>query len=305
MRTGSVKFVLKIVITAVVLLLIAFVIKKNINELRIYDFSLDISSLILSFLVLIFSNLILAYIWFLITRNLLCNLGFFESVRLRLVSEIGKYFPGRVLGYGYLILKYKEAGKDQIRVLNSSVYELFLSTFSSFLFFSLMLLFTSFQLLNRFKFIFFIISIAGVIALHPWFFQKVSDLFCRAFKKEKILYKVSYTDTIKLLAFYLLYWLIFSFGFFYFVKAFTEVSSTDLVYLSGAFAISAFAGFLAFFIPAGLGAREGLLIYLLASVTGNTMAIIISLASRLWIIVVDLLLWGTSALSFVSIKKLN
>ena len=100
-----------------------------------------------------------------------------------------------------------------------------------------------------------------------------------------------------LLALYLLFWLIFSLAFFLFVRAFTEVTFADIPYLSGSFALSTFTGFMAFFLPAGLGAREGLLIFLLGAATGNTIAIVVSIGSRLWLIAADIFLFFIAVIS--------
>jgi len=293
----------EIIITIGILLVLIYLISKNLNEIKEHRFNVNIIYLVPAFILLLASLFLLPILWYLITNVLKCNLRFFQTIRIRFISEIGKYIPGRILGYGYLMLQYNEAGKDKIRVLNSTIYELYLSTFSAFLFFTLILMFTSFQILDNFKTGFIVIAILGIISLHPWFFQKLSDIICKIFKKDKIQYQIKFTKIIFLLALYQAFWIILSLAFYFFVKAFTEIDFTQIGYLSGSFAISTFAGFMAFFLPAGLGAREGLLIYLLGFTTGNPLAILISIGSRLWLILTDSILFLIALLLGVLLKK--
>lgn len=287
----------------VAILIMVYYTLKNYNEIKQFTISINYKFLALSFIFLLGACFIVPVVWHLITLSLDCNLNFKETIRIRLISEIGKYIPGRVFGYGYLIIHYKEVGKDQIKLLNSSIYEIYLATYSAFLFFTLTLLPTSFQIFNTYKIGFIAISLLGIVSLHPWFFQKMSDLFCKIFRKEKIKYRISYPKILGFLTLYLLFWVVFSLAFFLFVRSFTEMSFKNILYLSGSFAISTFAGFMAFFLPAGLGAREGLLIYLLASLTGNILALVISVGSRIWLIIADIVFFLVASFSKLLAEK--
>lgn len=305
MKLNNLKNIFKLAILIGGLVLLVFILRKNLRELDQYNYQVNGFYLLASFIILVIATLALHTNWYFITKTLECNLELRKSLTVRIKSEIGKYIPGRVLGYGYLIVYYKGEGKNQLRVLSSSFYELYLSTFSSFLYFTLIHIFISFKLLDPFRFLFIIISIIGILCLLPVFFQKLSDLFCRLFKKERITYKISFSGSLVLLLLYLGYWFLFSLAFFLFVKAFTDIRFLDIFYLSGSFAISAFAGFMAFFLPAGIGAREGALVYLLGILTGNAMAVIISISSRIWIILGDIVLFTGALISGYFGKKSN
>lgn len=291
MKSGRLIRFAKSFIIAGILLALVVILIKNVRELEKYDYHVNGFYLFGSFFLLIIATLNMHTNWYLITSALECNLNPIISIKFRIKSEIGKYIPGRILGYGYLIVNYQNEGKDPMRVLSSSLYELYLSTFSSFLFFTIIQIFVPFKLFEGYKLIFLIISIIGVLLLYPVFFQTFSDIFCRLIKKEKVKYRISFPKALCILSFYLLYWIIFSSAFLLFVKAFTDIRISDMFYLSGSFAISSFAGFMAFFIPAGLGAREGVLVLLLGVLIGNTVAVVISISSRIWIILCDILLF--------------
>jgi len=284
-------YILKSTAVFAVLVLLLYYLKDNYNSLRIYNFEINKLFLISSFVVLLIAILLIPVIWYFLTRLLSCNLSFKESLTSRLISEIGKYLPGRVFGYGYLIMHYKNAGIKQKRVLNCSVYELLLSTISAFIFFTITLFFNHYQKLSEFKLFFILISIISIIALHPYFLQRILNYGLTFFKKEIIKSKISYSKVIALLFLYVFTWALFGVAFFLFTNAFTTVPLDKIVYISGVFAVSTFAGFLAFFLPAGIGAREGMLIFLLTGILGTIPTLIISIGSRAWMILADLLLF--------------
>jgi len=291
MKKKLIKTIVQLILTIGILILLGILIKSKYSEIKQYSYNLNILYLLGSFLFLFAANMVLMLNWYFITKKIGCNLSIIDTIRIRLISEIGKYFPGRVLGYGYLLIRYKEAGKDQIKVMNSSVYELFFSFFSAFLFFTIIFIFIQFPILGQYREYFFLGSFIGIILMHPSFFRKFSDIFCKVLNRERVIYNISYFDVLKILMIYLFDWLIFGVGFYFFVRSFTKIDFPNIGYISGTFAISTFAGFLAFFIPAGIGAREGLLILLLGNLTGNTFAIIISIGSRIWSIIADTLMF--------------
>jgi len=305
MKRERFRSTIRILLTLGVFIFLIFLIKKNYSEIKQYNYIFQPWQIAVSFILLLTSTLILPIIWYLITHNLQCNIKFANTLKVRLLSEVGKYIPGRVLGYGYLIIHYKEEGKDRLEVLNASIYELFLSTFSAFLYFTLTMLFTSFQILDAYKTLFVVVSIIGITFMHPWFFQKMSDMFCKLLRRERVKHQISFLRIIGLLFLYLIYWIIFSLAFFFFVRGFKDINISYIGYLSGSFAISTFAGFMAFFLPAGLGAREGLLFYLLGILLGNTLAIVISIGSRIWLILADALLFLAALSSNLYSRRQN
>lgn len=71
--------------------------------------------------------------------------------------------------------------------------------------------------------------------------------------------------------------------------AFLGTSTEPFFFYAVIFSLSTFAGFLAFFMPSGLGVREAALIFFLNPEVGEANAIIIAIASRLWLIFGDLI----------------
>ena len=58
--------------------------------------------------------------------------------------------------------------------------------------------------------------------------------------------------------------------------------------MTGALAISSTLGLLALFAPSGLGVREGVLVYLLSLIMPSTVAVILSILTRLWMSFIEI-----------------
>jgi hypothetical protein len=93
-----------------------------------------------------------------------------------------------------------------------------------------------------------------------------------------------------LAAYYSFYWIVAGTAFYFFIHSFYPLGLYYIPILSGIYAISFTAGYLAFFAPAGLGVREGVLTLLLSLFIPTPVAIGISLLSRLWLIGIELVI---------------
>ncbi len=77
-------------------------------------------------------------------------------------------------------------------------------------------------------------------------------------------------------------WIIFGVGVYLLLNSFYAIEFNQTVILCGIFAISVIVGIFSFFVPAGLGVREGVQSYLLSLFIPVSMAILISLVMRVW-----------------------
>jgi uncharacterized membrane protein YbhN (UPF0104 family) len=81
-------------------------------------------------------------------------------------------------------------------------------------------------------------------------------------------------------------------GFYLFVDSVYPVAPQYILFLTGALAISNTIGLVALFAPAGLGVREGALVYILSLVMVAPIAVIISILSRMWVTLIEIGLVG-------------
>ena len=91
-------------------------------------------------------------------------------------------------------------------------------------------------------------------------------------------------------------WLLLGASFVTFVTAFVPATVAHSRELGGIMAASYLVGFLVLFAPSGIGAREGMMAWLLAGFVPGPAAIVIAVAQRIWFFVAELLAMGTFAL---------
>ena len=89
-------------------------------------------------------------------------------------------------------------------------------------------------------------------------------------------------------------WLLLGGSFWLCARGLVGVPVRDLSLYTGAFAIAWLAGLLAVYAPGGLGVRETVLVALLSGRVGAADALVVAAASRLILILVDVVLAGVA-----------
>lgn len=256
---------------------------QNFAEISHYQWSIKYELLILSILCLVINLTISSYVWKKILSFFHTSLPFDQSFKIMSVSGMGKYIPGKVWQYLSQIYLGQKVGLAK-RVTFFSMVLLFIAynlvgillflfslffwqRFSPFLIFSLLV-------------IFILISLA---IFYPPILNKVLKILLHLFKKEPLTIKAGFDQIVKILLILIVDWVIFGIGVYFLVNSFYWANLSQTVILCGIFAISVISGILSFFVPAGLGVREGVQSYLLSLFIPVSMAILISLVMRVWI----------------------
>jgi uncharacterized membrane protein YbhN (UPF0104 family) len=125
-------------------------------------------------------------------------------------------------------------------------------------------------------------------SLHPWILQKIVNWILKLFKKDPLFLSVAYTDILWILWISFLSWTLGGIGFFFFVASVFPVSLSHVLFLAGALAIASILGLGAVFAPSGLGVREGVLVYLLSYVMPASVAVIVSVLTRIWTTLIEI-----------------
>jgi uncharacterized membrane protein YbhN (UPF0104 family) len=100
--------------------------------------------------------------------------------------------------------------------------------------------------------------------------------------------------TLRATLLYLPVWLLLGASFWLCARGLVAVPTSDLALYMGAFAVAWLAGLLAIYAPGGLGVREAVLVALLHGRIGAADALVVAAASRLMLILADVLLAGAS-----------
>jgi hypothetical protein len=142
--------------------------------------------------------------------------------------------------------------------------------------------------LNGYRWLLLMALVAFLIALHPRFMGWAVKLAARALRRRPFPIDLSYRQVLGYVGLYFINWLLFGVALYVFIRSFYSLELSSILYLSGAFSLSSVIGILALFAPSGLGVREGILAIFLNQVMPTSVALVVSVASRLWITVAEL-----------------
>ncbi len=277
----------------IIVIIIFIFLGKNLiqtwHEIPFEQLRFSIGFIALSLIPVFVNFLYGAYLW----QKILSNLGekvlYKYSLAITGISILGKYLPGKVwyaLGRVYFV---KKLGVGEANGFLSMALETGLLLLSSLIVFLLSPLIYNFAAMKHYLFFTIILTIIFIVALHPYFANKILKFISKLLKHPLGEFKYSFSSMLFLTLLYGLAWVIYGIGFFLLIRSFYPVNLGNLVDLIGAFAISWNLGFVALFAPAGLGIREGILTLLLSLYFPRPVAIIISLLSRIWITVAEVI----------------
>lgn len=264
---------------------------RNWNEVKEASFGLRPFHLILSAVFSVFWYLIQVWAWYLITLKLGISIPLRETLKSWYYSQLGKYLPGKVwlfLGRFYF---YDSKGKSR-KTLTVALY---FETVTVVMAAGLVFLASLFFLEESRSFDVGIppmgliaIFILAFLFLHPRIIEKIFNSILRPLKREPVAISISYPEVLWILGVCILSWVAGGIGFYFFVDGIFPVPSRDFLFLTGALAISSTLGLLVLFAPSGLGVREGVLVYLLSSIMPSSVAVVLSVLTRLWMTFIEI-----------------
>ena len=244
-----------------------------------------------------------AYIWVVLLRSLgAVNVRLSRTlIYIYAKSWLGRYIPGTapwILGKIYFASK-QGISKNKLAV--SSLLEGALQIIVQFLFALALLAFDPRLdvISNEIKLVILLAIIGCVIALIPQVFNR---LIAKAYKliKKKDFSREHYASGKTIGKGFLLYTvgaLLSSLSLFFIAKAvYPELGYDQLLFVMGVGTLSGAISMIAFFAPSGIGVREGIQLALLSLIMPTEYALVITVITRLWSIIVDVLFYGISTL---------
>lgn len=222
--------------------------------------------------------------------------SFKQVLAMRLVSDIGRYLPGKIWKFAGRVHFSSKIHISKTVILVATFIEEIGNLVSAGII-SLLALSTFKTLsVSRFSWIIaVIVIIIGVIFLYSsgmwnWLVNKG----LRILNRPQLQIKWTFSIMTKLILLYSALWMLLGISFFCFIRAFTYVPINQAYGISILFVAAWLISYLSFLTPGGLGIREGLLALGLTIWLPQSYAIVIALSSRLWIMAAEggLALWG-------------
>lgn len=211
-----------------------------------------------------------------------------DYLHIHMVSALARYIPGgiwNIVGKAYLCT---EKGVEKSATTASMILEYVFQILSSglFLFFFLPVLMREF-LTPILTGLFLVLAIV-IIWLLPWAVRIGMQILGKVFREDLSKMQIKNRYIYQILLQYVGVWLFTGFGLIILVWAFEDISWIQGVYLMLSYPISWVAGFLSPS-PNGMGVREGVLSLLLGERYSYELLLLITLTTRIWTILGEVL----------------
>ena len=279
-----------IVIVALIFYFIGRSLYREWDEISGYNWVPSPLWLISSIVVLLLTYLLFGFGWTLILRMIHVKIDWFKGISIFLLSLFGRYIPGGVWSALSRVYLCRLEGIPDSRSAVSVLLEQTYPVVSAGLVFAVSLLFwDDTGPVLRVLPALFLLPLFFVF-LHPRPFLKIVNPVLAKFGRGPIHLSLSFNQMLILAGYYSLHWVVTGGAFYLFIRAFYPLELYYIPILCGIYAISFTAGYLAFFMPAGLGVREGAMTILLSLFIPMPVAIGVSLLSRLWLIGVEIVI---------------
>ncbi len=252
-----------------------------------YDWRFDFAWLGASAVLVWVSFFFFIWLWrFQLQTLTMRRLRFASAFRIWVLSNMGKYMPGKVWAVAGMIYLLKRENFSSSHAISSSILHQAYSITASGLF---VIAFLGTEVLGELPWISLIIgAIVALIVIYPPFFTRAVNFGLRLIKRDPISITITPMQAIVVFLVYLLSWIVYGVSLWTMLKGLTP---TDIGMWEGSaiFVAAYLIGFLAVFAPGGLGVREGVLTLLLSAHMDASLAGIVAVAARLWTSVVELL----------------
>lgn len=287
------KKILKVIKWIFFILVIYFLAKylvKNIDDIKNMDFRVNWKIFMVSMIFFFIYKYTLASLWHYITKLNNASIAYSDAITAYLYSILGKYIPGKVFMLAARIPAYERNNVKARKVTVCFLLENICTLSGAAFLFVISLLFFPNEILNEYKWMTLGLIVLFFVCINPRimnFFLKIAE---RLTKKEDMAISITYVQMIKVVILFILNWLIVGSGFYMLVCSIYPIPLSELLYVGGIYGLSAIIGILAIFAPSGIGVREGIIVMGLSLIIPSEYAIIISIISRLWTTVAELIL---------------
>ena len=277
----------------IILVLVSFSIyflTKNWYDFKKYNIKINYEYLILSFLVAILSQVLLALAWQVIMESLNQKISFVNSMRIYFISQIIRYIPGKIWLIGGRIYLCGKEGISSVHASLGIVLELLLISLSNII----LIILTS-GLVNIKYFI--LITAIGLTVVYPKNINILVNIVLRILKRKPLKLTISYINILKVIILYIIFWLLLGVAFFLITQSIYKIDIILLPRIIGIHSLAWLLGFLSFLTPAAIGVREGLLSLFLKPYLPISLAIGISILARIIVTISELTILAASLIS--------
>jgi len=265
---------------------VAAYILHTFSEMAAFHYQLRVSALILSFFFLALTYPLSILIWMLIARGFGLKSSFFAAARIWSLSQLGKYLPGKA---GLILIRldaYPRGTKKS--VLMATGVETIAALSSACLWVLIAMAFLPALIPPYVRYA----AVTGILLfffiLYPPVLKKTANRVLKLLKREPIELMPSYKLMLAMIGANMLIGLPYGLGLFFAFLSLHEISWTYFLTIMGAFYVADVVSIAAFFAPAGIGVREGIIFLILPAFIPKDIVILAALMVRLASVIIEI-----------------
>jgi glycosyltransferase 2 family protein len=245
---------------------------------------------------------VLAYSGFvLLWRHVVSSLGgrltVADAHRIWYFGNLARYVPGKVLQLAGTAYLARAKGVSPVLTVGSVVVAQLFVIVAGLILTLAVLTGSGFPLPGGSTAAFAVAGGLSVLLLTP-LFDRAHRLGLRMAGRDEAHVRVPVKTRLAMVLGYLAAWIVFGLGFALFVRSVSDPAAGSIPMLMGMCTAGYLAGWVAVFVPGGLGVREGVYALLLAEVLPGPVAAAVAILSRLWLTVVEVLVAVLLALRY-------
>lgn len=265
---------------------------KNYEDLKNLNLKINWIVFFVSMVFFFIYKIMLASLWHYITIINGTAISYGKAITAYLYSILGKYIPGKVFMLAARLVYYDKEGAKKRKVSICFLIENILTLLGAALLFIISLLFFPNNLLSDYKYLTVGLIVLFFIIINPKILNIFLGILERITKKIDLKLTFNYIEMLKLVFLFIINWSIVGIGFYILVCSIYTIPLSQALYTAGVFALAAIIGILSIFAPSGLGVREGIIVLGLSMIMPSEYAVILSVISRLWSTIPELILAG-------------
>jgi glycosyltransferase 2 family protein len=271
-------------------LFLAYIVGGNVTALRGHDWTIRPGLLLLS-LALNIGGLIWGVgVWGSLLRRIGHDVRFSVLARIWFISGLGRYIPGKIWQFVGAAQMGVPAGLPVATTVTSLAAHTGFFLIAAFLVAVYLLPATAVGgiggiALTALRWL----APLALLAVHPVIIGGALGIASRVARRDFGRWTGTWFDGIRLVVLASIGWMLTGSALYLFVLALTPIPATAVGAVVGMNAISFVAGYLVFFVPAGLGAKEGALAALLALYLPAPVAALLAIATRVWTVAAEVI----------------
>jgi glycosyltransferase 2 family protein len=283
----------------VAVVVVAFLVLAVIGEvghLPKIDWSFDFWWLVPAFVALVIFQGIHAETWRRILHRLHGDIPARKGWVIWNVSLLARYVPTQVMLAVTRVGMAEREGVPKRVTISSIVYEVALVTAASIVVAAWGIMSLPDVKNSPWRFAILLVPVAALACLHPKPFSRVSTYLLHRFKTEKLERTLGFRTVLLFAGVYVVSFLVTGIGVLCIARSLHSIDPADIPVVLSAWSVGYAGALVAFFVPGGLGVREGAMAAVLAIALPTGVAIAVAVVTRLAQTGVELLYAGASVL---------